>query len=344
MLGRIFYLLFSSAGAFTTQSVPFLQRSSFQMASSFSEDFLEEGRGISSFELRQVSEAQRRRAIDRTGRFLHGDDLHKLRQHILSLRTELETMRERGALGRVSELEQAILFAQSLDAEFVYATATERANNALLVGDLDVAREFQTQARHARNALPQFNLDGLWVGKYGKDGFSMINVTYSGDTLIAYKVTGDQDVPKGDISFVADLGIDAVTEDVLEPIQLTEDAAVQWGSHFLQRFVGKGQTVDQEWMEGQLILVNEYFSFAWLPKAEQVFFGRPTAELTLKLLRNDRTWPDEIEEDEDEIMRAHLERCYEESHHWNNELERNEESLFVSNDQTYFYSQEGCFE
>ena len=33
----------------------------------------------------------------------------------------------------------------------------------------------------------------------------MINVTYHGDLLIAYKVTGDKNVPRGEITFQVDL-------------------------------------------------------------------------------------------------------------------------------------------
>ena len=38
----------------------------------------------------------------------------------------------------------------------------------------------------------------------------MINVTYVGDTLIAFKVTGDKNVPRGEITFQADLTPPAV--------------------------------------------------------------------------------------------------------------------------------------
>ena len=39
-------------------------------------------------------------------------------------------------------------------------------------------------------------------------------------------------------------------------------------------------------MEGQLIIIGEeYFSFAWVPIEQQIFFGRPSPELALKMLR-----------------------------------------------------------
>ena len=40
-------------------------------------------------------------------------------------------------------------------------------------------------------------------------------------------------------------------------------------------------------MQGQLVVIGEgdYFSFAWVPLEHQIFFGRPSPELTLKMLR-----------------------------------------------------------
>lgn len=40
-------------------------------------------------------------------------------------------------------------------------------------------------------------------------------------------------------------------------------------------------------MEGQLVVIGggDYFSFAWVPLEHQIFFGRPSPELTLKMLR-----------------------------------------------------------
>jgi hypothetical protein len=317
------------------------------------------GRGISSSELRQVSEARQRRLQEeeeRLSRFVFGDDLHKLRQQVLSLRQSLQESRLIGAHERTRELEQAILFAQNLDAEFVYIVALEKASRAAKDGDIASAEQYRKEARYARNALPQFNLDGLWVGKYGSHGFEMVNVTYVGDTLVAYKVTGDQNVPKGEVSFTVDLSLDAAASKGptvaggLEPIQLGKKAAAQWGSQYLQRFAGQGQVASKgyrnaQWLEGQLILVSQYFSFAWLPISHQVFFGRPSAELTLKLLRQDRqSGRSPLADDNDAATRQYLERCLEETILLEDEMEINNEGFFASHNQEDYYTQSGCFE
>jgi Cyclin D1 binding domain len=135
--------------------------------------------------------------------------------------------------------------------------------------------------------------------------------------LVARKVTGDRTVPKGEVSFTVNLSPPASSSSsssasnsasavggggvvappqvpVVQPIELGPEAAQQWGTKYLQRFVGQGQVAsegytDSEWLDGQLVLVGQdYFSFAWLPIGHQVFFGRPSPELTLKLLRESR--------------------------------------------------------
>jgi hypothetical protein len=233
-------------------------------------------------------------------RFLQGDDLHQRRLQVLDLQRELHQARNSHPFNAIAveKLEHAILSAQQVDAEFIYTVARDRMQAAAAARRLDEVDKYCRQAVEARNALPQFNLEGLWVGKYGEQGFEMINVTYQGDTLTAFKVTGDRNVPQGQASFTVDLSLDAPAmsssspsrkEGILEPIEIAADAAEQWGGKFLQRFSGKGQVaskgfVNSQWIDGQLILVGEHFSFAWLPIGHQVFFGRPSPELTLKLL------------------------------------------------------------
>lgn len=304
-----------------------------------------------------MSETRRRRLQeehDRQDRFLAGDELQQLRQQIYELRQELYEARQQqeqqqqvvstgSPATRIHELERTILKAQQLDAEFIYQVALERMEAASQAGLHMEAEKYRKEAQNARQALPQFNLDGLWVGKYGEHGFEMINVTYSGDKLIAYKVTGDRNVPKGEVSFEVDLSPSIDDLSILEPIELGEQAAEQWGNRFLQRFAGQGQVasrgfVNPQWMDGQLILVGQYFSFAWLPIGHQVFFGRPSAELTLKLLREARQ-----QEAEDNHVLDFLARCMEETEYLEDELEVSD-GVFPSNYQQDYYSQAGCFE
>jgi len=292
-----------------------------------------------------MSEARRQRyelEEQAKKRFVTVDALHIRRQQILGYREELNAARSQRNKRRVQQLERIVVEAQKADAEFVYMVSKERMTVAQEAGLVEEAQMWQKEAEVARSVLPQFNLDGLWVGKYSEDGFEMINVTYVGDTLVAHKVTGRKNVPKGQVTFQVDLSLDCPENAKLAPLELGERAAEQWGSRFLQRFAGQGQVAAEghrnaQWMDGHLILVNEYFSFAWLPLAHQVFFGRPSAELTLKLLKEQQ------HQHTDDKAREHLEKCLEETESLEDEMEA-QESIFCSHNQEEYYSQEGCFE
>lgn len=96
----------------------------------------------------------------------------------------------------------------------------------------------------------------------------LVNVTYIGDTLIARKVTGDKNVPKGEISFQVDLSpllfhknSQNSDENALPPIILSEDASNKWGTKELTRYRGLGQVAEEgfknnQWMEGQVRLIR----------------------------------------------------------------------------------------
>ena len=95
----------------------------------------------------------------------------------------------------------------------------------------------------------------------------------------------------------------------LPPIPLSPNAASKWGISQLSRFYGYGQVAEPQyqnhhWVPGQFIVINaNYFSFAWLPSSSnnnnnnnnepqsQIFFGRPSPELVLKLLAKKNTIP-----------------------------------------------------
>ena len=136
-----------------------------------------------------------------------------------------------------------------------------------------------------------FTLSSFYHYRYGDDCYEMINVTYIGDTLIAYKITGHSTVPSGEISFQANLSPFCLhQQEELEPIELGDAAAQQWECKYLPRFSGTVKWhhpvyTNRQFVQGQLIMVKDYFSFAWIPLGHQVFFGRPSAELALKMMQ-----------------------------------------------------------
>jgi hypothetical protein len=82
-------------------------------------------------------------------------------------------------------------------------------------------------------------------------------------------------------------------------------------------------------------MVNEYFSFAWVPIGHQVFFGRPSAELTLKLLKDSTTPISECDK-----ARSYLMRCLEETELLEDELEGSD----TTHGQVDFFQLQGSFE
>lgn len=135
-------------------------------------------------------------------------------------------------------------------------------------------------------------------------GFQLVNITYSGNELIASKVTGDVNVPRGEKSFTVNLQPSNTSG--LPPVKLISDDR----SGEFSRYPGKGQVSrkgfkDNRFVEGQMILFENRFSFVWIPTKHHVLFHRPTPEMTLKLLRNTISREDEVEN-----MRDHLARCF----------------------------------
>ena len=98
-------------------------------------------------------------------KFANGDDLQRVRRHVLGLRAELYDAKASQDSARILELQRSIVKAQQLDAEFVYSISLERMETAEARGRWVEADKYRAEAAEARKALPQFNLEGLWVGK-----------------------------------------------------------------------------------------------------------------------------------------------------------------------------------
>jgi len=224
------------------------------------------------------------------------DSYWELRDEVVQLEKDLASAYEVGVSDTaIDSIRGMLRRAQAKDPEHVYKVTSGAARSAERMGRVEESERYEEESVKAKKMLPQFNLEGLWVGKYGSHGFEMINVTYSNDQLIAYKVTGDKNIPRGEITFTADLSPEygeMPGQSTLDPILLSESSAKKWGTQRLPRFPGQGHAAEpgffnHQFMEGQLVVIGEgdYFSFAWVPLEHQIFFGRPSPELTLKMLK-----------------------------------------------------------
>ena len=234
-------------------------------------------------------------------KFASGDELYELRQRSLELNAELKDIRKQKSSSsadmsdRLHDIESQLVNLNGRDAEFMYSVSSDLLEKAMAESDDFSTNKYKVQMEEARLCIPQLNMHGLWVGKYGDHGYEMIRVTYEGNVLVATKVTGDNNVPKGKVTFTVDLTPTISSSSngqpsYLEPIELDAKAQKQWGKKYLPRHVGRGQVASEgfrnaQWMEGQMILVGRFFSFAWVPLGHQIFFGRPSNELTLKMLQ-----------------------------------------------------------
>mmetsp|Transcript_11209 Transcript_11209/g.23606 ORF Transcript_11209/g.23606 Transcript_11209/m.23606 type:complete len:362 (+) Transcript_11209:165-1250(+) len=256
----------------------------------------------------RVSRLEREEAI--RSRFATGDELRNLHDDMKALKQVLKWCRVSGDVHRVGELRETIKLLEGKDPEVVYTRAISAMNKAEKIEDLDkrkfVIDQHRSEANLARSCIPRFNLEGLWVGNYG-NGAELVNITYSdAHTLVATKVTGDAYIPRGERSFSANLA----PSDEADPIELSESAASKWGNKKLQRFKGKGSVAlegykDEKNVEGQLVMFDDYFSFTWVPMKYTVFFSRPSAKLTIDLLRDVVSKEDEVDN-----MREHISRCF----------------------------------
>ena len=291
----------------------------------------------------------RRRRLERESESLaqfekFGDRLWDLRSEMEKLSHELLSAIQKGEEHIEEKTREILLDYESRDPELVYALAVGELEQATKAGRVKDVEHLKAKTEAARACLPQFNLQGLWVGRYGST-YDLINITYVGDTLIAEKVTGAySNVPKGAITFQADLNPlkqgnifrRSNHESALQPIVLTDKASKKWGTKKLPRYSGLGQVAEEnfknnQWMDGQLIIIgDEYFSFAWLPIEQQIFFGRPSPELALKMLRDHGISSVPKRFSDPPSLDAHLEvqkdfiaRCLEATHEHEDEVEGN---------------------
>ena len=143
-----------------------------------------------------------------------------------------------------------------------------------------------------------------------------MNLTYVGDTIVATKVTGDDTVPRGEVSFTANLSPPPINATDAEDEEASPAAAeantilqTKYGESI---FPGEGQLAKKEFKDakfiaGVFIVYDAHrISFSWVSTKHHVFFVRPSPNETIRLLRDVISREDEVDN-----MRDHLTRCFE---------------------------------
>ena len=172
---------------------------------------------------------------------------------------------------------------------------------------------------------PSDAVHSCYCCSYGDFGHELINVTYSGDTLIATKVTGDDNVPRGALTFEANLAPVINATGALKPIKLFDTRSkIKWGVEALHRYPGQGYVASKGYVnrkveDGQLVMFDKHFSFVWTEQRRQIIFGRPSDEVTIQMLRDIVSHEDELDN-----QKTYVERCFqmdEPSRETNTEME-----------------------
>ena len=140
-----------------------------------------------------------------------------------------------------------------------------------------------------RRFLPQYQLAGLWKGNYPNHGEALVRLHYQGDTLLATKVTGDEHVPAGAVTFRADLttpyhestiletGSDELVGVRVEVVSISSEGSSQ---QKVERYRGEGQIAARgyshaHYVPGQLFLMDEnVIGFLWVALGTFVVFNR----------------------------------------------------------------------
>ena len=155
---------------------------------------------------------------------------------------------------------------------------------------------FRDYLRVLRRFMPQYQLAGLWKGTYPNHGEELIRVRYDGDTLFATKVTGDEHVPAGEVTFRAELASPCEPEPQgsvgdmdgemvgvrVEVVSLSSEGAPQ--QRDVERYTGEGRIAARgfqhaHYVPGQLFLMDtDVVGFLWEPLGTLVVFNRVPEE------------------------------------------------------------------
>ncbi|KAA8492432.1 Protein EXECUTER 2, chloroplastic [Porphyridium purpureum] len=166
-----------------------------------------------------------------------------------------------------------------------YEDLSAQLQAALKVEDYKSASRLRDEIREVQARLPHFRLRGKWGGVYGASGVQTVEIDVQGNELVACKITGDSNVPAGQLTFKVDVSMDGIIE--LGPGDKPDPIAVALNQFanlkVKQRFRGQGQIanpgfVRPQWVPGELIVFeDDIIAFVWKPLSFMVVFERASS-------------------------------------------------------------------
>ena len=201
-----------------------------------------------------------------------GEDLADLRARVKMLAGRLELAIEEERYGEAAALRDEMRSSEVRDPLVFRARLTAQLAEAAAAEDYDRAGALVARIREVEGCIPVYRLAGRWVGTYGPHGEEEVVVTYDGSTLRGTKLTGDENVPAGQISFEADLSaqLPRVVGGAGEA-HVTERIRAVMESHVpVEAYKGRAQIAEKgfkrpQWIDGQLLLFQDgVFGFLFL--------------------------------------------------------------------------------
>mmetsp|Transcript_37076 Transcript_37076/g.100019 ORF Transcript_37076/g.100019 Transcript_37076/m.100019 type:complete len:321 (-) Transcript_37076:197-1159(-) len=218
------------------------------------------------------------------GGFARGEELAEVRHTINCLQSRFDEAIDSGDFDEASRCREAITEAQERDPLAKYNSLRAHKLQAENRQDIAAMERTNDQMRVVKHYLPQYGLEGLWVGRSGALKKQVIRISYEDDMLVGTKIYSDNIVPSGEVIFKVKVSPEATQPQPIDVAHVTDPRLKK-----LERYTGKGRVVDKKsksthWLPGQMILVGDYFAFAWLPINLQIFFMRVPDNITAQLL------------------------------------------------------------
>jgi hypothetical protein len=224
----------------------------------------------------------------RCKQFAPASELQGLRHQAILLQQQMDTAVDREDYVAAAMYRDDLREVQAKDPAEAARQMREQMERAVKRECYDDACMYRDFLRVLRRFMPQYQLAGLWKGTYPNHGEELVRVRYDGDTLYATKVTGDEHVPAGEVTFRAELATPCKAEQRssgeemagvrVEVVSLSSDGAPQ--QREVERYHGEGCIAARgfqhaHYVPGQLFLMDEdVLGFLWAPLGTLVVFNR----------------------------------------------------------------------